>query len=987
MNSGYPFNIIIADFSKSFPQISEDELKKRNLHIVKKTDKTEFATLIKKRGVDLIFICEGTDKHIDERLIQSIRASKKNTDTPILVHQSDYPDKKHIERLYQSGINDIIYDCENEKYLLLKIEMLQQFSSNISGLKKENNKLRKEIIDLKTRNASLDLSSKYNKTLIQKIYHELSNELNENVSTILEMNNRSQLLAERIKELSFLNAITKYHEDENLSIEAFFMQIVNNIASAFRYPEKVCTEIKYKDQLYQSRNFRKTKVVLCQEIHFQKETVGSICIYYHETTDRAKKLFSKEKKQLLSTIANKLGQIIRRKETDSRLKMFQRAVNQSPLMISVTNLKTNKIEYANPVFSEKFGLAKDNSININQFLNTPDNKVNKIRKEISKTITQGKVWKGAYKNRNNDGEYFWQRSSLFPLFENGELTHVLSISDDISEEVKLAEELKISKENYKHIAQYAPSGIVIVNKTGQFLFANKKAAEILAYSAGELGQRSLKDIIYPIDLPIIQERLKSRLKGQNPENNFEVRVTTKSGEMRIVEVSGSKTKWMGEISDIIVFNDITRKKHFSDLLNIQYNIDYLNTIPIGLEKSFQQIFDNLFRYDWIDAGGIYLMNKNHDYLDMVFHKGLSDRFVKETCSIPKESGRFKLIQKKKPLYVSSIDLLPYPENLHKEGIKAIFIFPLIHDDEVIGVLNLASRSEDELSENERMIFESIGSRIAQMIALINAQNELQLKNEELQQTLKEIQEKQQLLIQKSKLESLGEMAAGVAHEINQPLGVIFLSLENILFKIARKNVSQEYLDKKLNSISNNIKKIKEIIDHIRTFSRDQKSIVIERVDINKVIRKACSMVNEQYGYHNISIRLNLEEGIGYTLGNCHKLEQVMYNLLSNAKYALEERSALPEDKPFDKEIQISTYTDEKKIYIDVKDNGIGIESDNLNNIFNPFFTTKPEGIGTGLGLSIVYGIITEMKGSIHLQSKREEYTLASISFPKHNLNA
>ncbi len=92
-----------------------------------------------------------------------------------------------------------------------------------------------------------------------------------------------------------------------------------------------------------------------------------------------------------------------------------------------------------------------------------------------------------------------------------------------------------------------------------------------------------------------------------------------------------------------------------------------------------------------------------------------------------------------------------------------------------------------------------------------------------------------------------------------------------------------------------------------------------------MVRSACSLINEQYGYHNISLINNLDEDIGYALGNNQKLEQVIFNLLSNAKSALEEKESLPMADSFDKEINIRTFSDSKKIYIELKDNGIGIE--------------------------------------------------------------
>ncbi|RLD56740.1 MAG: hypothetical protein DRJ05_10845, partial [Bacteroidetes bacterium] len=670
-------------------------------------------------------------------------------------------------------------------------------------------------------------------------------------------------------------------------------------------------------------------------------------------------------------------------ETNRRLEIFQRAVYQSPLMISVTNVKTRKIEFINPIFSEILGYTMDDFKNDNPFFNFSRNKSGSIVKELSGAIKEGRPWKGTYQVRKKNGDLFWLRSSFYPLFEDGEITHMLGIGEDISDEIKIAKELQINKENYEYLVQNVQSGVIVINKDGGFLYANKMAAEITGYKLAELSKFSMKDLMHQEVYEEENNRVQARIKGLYPENKHEIRLLTKKGDIKVIEVSGSKTIWMGEVADLIVFSDITKKKRMSDLLSIQSNIDYLNSFPIGLKQSLKQIFETLFEFSWIAGGGVYLLNEKMDGLELKYHRGLSRSFIKNAKFVPRKSERFKLLLSKKSTYISINQFSSISNIVAEEGYKELLFIPLIQDDDIIGSLNLVSKSETKLSNNENMIFKAIGSRISQMIALIHAQSELQIKNTELKKSLKELKKKQQLLIQKSKLESLGEMAAGVAHEINQPLGVIFLSLENILFKIADKSVSQKYLDKKLSSITSNINKIKSIIDHIRTFSRDQKSIIIERIEVNNVIKKACSLVKEQYHYHNILLDLELKEDIGFALGNSHKLEQVIYNLLSNAKFAVEEKESLLTEQSFDKTIHIRTHSDDKQIFIDVKDNGIGIETSHLEKIFNPFFTTKPEGIGTGLGLSIVYGIITEMKGSINIKSERQAYTLVRIAFPKY----
>jgi PAS domain S-box-containing protein len=263
--------------------------------------------------------------------------------------------------------------------------------------------------------------------------------------------------------------------------------------------------------------------------------------------------------------------------------------------------------------------------------------------------------------------------------------------------------------------------------------------------------------------------------------------------------------------------------------------------------------------------------------------------------------------------------------------------------------------------------------------IIRANQNLEKK---IQDALRKQEEQNALLIQKSKLESLGELSSGIAHEINQPLGVMALSFENLKLKITSQQLTAKYLDNKFRSIEGNIGRIRNIIDHIRTFSRDQDSFTLDKVNVNKVVGKALSMIGAQYRNHNINILLDLKEDIGFTVGSNLKLEQVILNLLSNSKYALEEKGTFIGESEFTKEILIKTDATSKKIILMIEDNGAGINFKDLSRIFDPFFTTKPEGFGTGLGLSIVYGLVKDMRGEIVVSSKEKKYTKFKISFPR-----
>jgi len=249
--------------------------------------------------------------------------------------------------------------------------------------------------------------------------------------------------------------------------------------------------------------------------------------------------------------------------------------------------------------------------------------------------------------------------------------------------------------------------------------------------------------------------------------------------------------------------------------------------------------------------------------------------------------------------------------------------------------------------------------------------------------LGKIKTQQQLLIQKSKLESLGELAAGMAHEINQPLGSISMGLDNILDKLSKDDLSKEYVERKFDSLFQDIARIRNIIEHIRIFSRDQQAEKIEKISINDVIINALSLITNQYRNHKISLSLQLADNDCYAEGNMYKLEQVILNLLSNAKHAIDEKAEKLNNPDYQKKILIKTLKRNSRIIITIEDNGTGIPEKIIGNIFDPFFTTKKAEMGTGLGLSIIYGIIKEMKGEIYPESRENEYTRMIVEIPEY----
>ncbi|MGE4587306.1 MAG: PAS domain S-box protein [Mangrovibacterium sp.] len=235
------------------------------------------------------------------------------------------------------------------------------------------------------------------------------------------------------------------------------------------------------------------------------------------------------------------------------------------------------------------------------------------------------------------------------------------------------------------------------------------------------------------------------------------------------------------------------------------------------------------------------------------------------------------------------------------------------------------------------------------------------------------------MIHTERMAGLGEMATGIAHEINQPLNTISMSLDNMLLEISKtENEKNGYLVGKINKIFENIYRISKIIDHIRAFSRGQDDYISTAFDINESIKNALSMILVQCMHRGIDLITDFGMNLPLILGNTYRFEQVILNLIINAKDAVEEKEKY---LSFNKEIRLRTFLADHNLCIEIEDNGEGIKKEDIGNVMLPFYSTKEVGKGTGMGLAISFGIIKEMKGKIAIRSEVLKGTSIRISLP------
>lgn len=213
-----------------------------------------------------------------------------------------------------------------------------------------------------------------------------------------------------------------------------------------------------------------------------------------------------------------------------------------------------------------------------------------------------------------------------------------------------------------------------------------------------------------------------------------------------------------------------------------------------------------------------------------------------------------------------------------------------------------------------------------------------------------------------KFVSLGEMSAGVAHELNSPLTAIVGNSQLLL----RETGSEEPHYQLIKDIKNSGMRCQRIIQNLLTFSR-QEEYTFEEIDLNNVVKSALGLLSYQIEKSNTELVIELASPMPLLMGNEHGLEQIIINLLLNAKDAINTRMAAGETKEKGR-IVIETCSTEKVVAVHVSDNGVGIDYTDLPQVFNPFFTTKRVGRGTGLGLSVSLGIAQSHGGVIDVES-------------------
>jgi len=529
---------------------------------------------------------------------------------------------------------------------------------------------------------------------------------------------------------------------------------------------------------------------------------------------------------------------------------------------------------------------------------------------------------------------------------------------------------RAAEEKYRLLFEQAQEGVFVATPDGRLLDSNEAFVRMLGYdSKQEISARNLDRDLYAF--PEQRENLRRMIDAENYVQNFEVVLRHKTGELLTCLESGFATRdASGQIERYHGFIlDITEKKRAeNEIRRRNRELNALNTMAVIATRSFDldEILNLTLRQviSLLDAetGSIYLADDDDTYRRRAGWGKPSEQRTK--LSEVRFPGGFGELIFRSRTEVITPEFLPHLPPLVAEFIQAdqltSWIWLLLWGkDKPIAAMGISSRKQREYTSNDENLLVAIGRQLATTIEKVRLYEESCRAYDDLRRT-------QEQLLQSEKMSAVGQLIAGVAHELNNPLTAI-LGYAQLLEGEGLGERAGEFVNK----LFKQAQRTHRVVQNLLSFARQRKPQK-EQVDLAKVLEEVLALRDYDMRVNAIQLVREIEAKLPPVTGDPMQLEQVFLNVINNAIDALLE--AGPE-----KVIKVRMFKKERTIHIEFHDSGSGISEP--NRIFEPFYTTKAVGKGTGLGLSICYGIIQEHGGSIVARNRPEGGATIEVSLP------
>ncbi|MFC1565010.1 ATP-binding protein, partial [candidate division KSB1 bacterium] len=536
-------------------------------------------------------------------------------------------------------------------------------------------------------------------------------------------------------------------------------------------------------------------------------------------------------------------------------------------------------------------------------------------------------------------------------------------------------------------------GVLITDSDYKVVIRNKAFLKIFGYKENDISERSFYDFLQD-DCRGECEGLFRILEdaGEHSDGPFTSELTgkTRNGKTFPFKISISGWKLSSNTFYTLIIRDVSDLKNAEDILIKKQG-------ELGEKLKYESLLANISARlntdDYLDivlneiAKKICLVTKV-DEVRLIFLGGKDETFDleagEEITGYPKNSLRIsplmevsRLIEniRSGTVFISG-DFSEFSkkeiQQIEKLKLRSFLILPVRIMGNVSGMMIFGRRSDSEWTPGIYALFKTITDIIA------GAWERNNHFNAKLRAEQKQI-EAFRLAEQSSRLASLGTLAAGMAHEINQPLTAIKITVDGMLYwEEMNKKIPQDEVSPNIKFISEQVNRIEEMITQIRILAKGDKQENAVQLNINDIVDQSLSFIKAQLAAHKIKISLQFDRSLPEIMGIPSQMKRAVSNLVINAMHALDN---IERDN---KKIIILTKNDSENCYIEITDNGPGIPEEYIDHIFDPFFTTRVGAEGMGLGLSIAQNIISGFGGQISVENLPEEGARFTVSLPVSN---
>jgi two-component system NtrC family sensor kinase len=464
-----------------------------------------------------------------------------------------------------------------------------------------------------------------------------------------------------------------------------------------------------------------------------------------------------------------------------------------------------------------------------------------------------------------------------------------------------------SEEQYRLLQEHASEGILII-QDGIVKFANPRAARLLAYPISELSSRQFIELVHADDRKVAISRYLAAINSKKlSPANYTYRVITKRGNIKWAETTSIEVIWEEKPAALVFLTDVTGRKKAEEAL--RKSEERYRTILEDMGKGYYEVDvagnitfvnDSICRMLGYSSGEVIGTN----YRSYAYDEANARKIYRYTNSVYRTRRPAKWFSWQ---YAA--------KNGEKRFIEASIAPKFDGQGKIVGFRGILN----DVTERKAM---------EQQVLLTN------------------------------KLASIGELASGVAHELNNPLTTV-MGYAQLL--IESKDVP-EHIKSDLDKVYQESQRAARIVQNLLSFARRRRP---EKTyfDINNLVQKTLDLRSYELKVNNISLFVNLKPDMPEITADYHQIQQVILNILINAEQALTEMRRRGK-------ITLTTSAVKDRIRINIADNGPGISESNIDKIFDPFFTTKELGKGTGLGLSVCHGIVTAHGGKIYVESEK-----------------